>query len=304
MFSGGYRPLAPGAGVIGGDKGYGRGQGVAGSFDQVVVWDRDAVVTGARAMVLPVNGPTVFSGRVFSLGSNQSGGRDVVNSLRTLPRGDQNQGGMLNLLRQVSLGSEISNHFSASSMMMMAGVGSSTIPQGGWPSASYSHSSQCQGMLAHAENAVPTEAVSVVVGQPQPQDAVELGRTMPSVGVSLTGQTYMETQREDLGRFLGFPSMDPEDISLPNPIGGGQSHPVPKSGKGSNVQRSDEGVSVAQRPDMGNIQQSASHGQNGMSNGRRSFAAVLFGMPDLSVLPEPVVEGGIIGVVIPQAAYE
>ncbi|KAJ4977314.1 hypothetical protein NE237_002420 [Protea cynaroides] len=45
-------------------------------------------------------------------------------------------------------------------------------------------------------------------------------------------------------------------------------------------------------------------GLRAMAQGRRSFALVVSGLPDLGSLPEPIFEGGIARVVIPQAAYE
>ncbi|KAJ4975562.1 hypothetical protein NE237_000668 [Protea cynaroides] len=39
-----WRPLAPGAGVIGGNKGYGRGSGVVMNPNAMVLWDKDVTL--------------------------------------------------------------------------------------------------------------------------------------------------------------------------------------------------------------------------------------------------------------------
>ncbi|KAJ4961197.1 hypothetical protein NE237_021107 [Protea cynaroides] len=57
-------------------------------------------------------------------------------------------------------------------------------------------------------------------------------------------------------------------------------------------------LKVAARHESGNGQ------QRGTVHGSRSFASVFAGLPDLSALPDPVVEGGIIRVVLPQAAVD
>ncbi|KAJ4980909.1 hypothetical protein NE237_031746 [Protea cynaroides] len=131
----------------------------------------------------------------------------------------------------------------------------------------------------------------------------------------------------DLGKFLGFRSLEAEGVRNGNKSGQYFNLPYatrnvkdlnrrtrkrrkwsPRE-KGKNVASNDVPSGTArQRGDDASVQ---GHGGSGVEDrnpgnmmGGRSFAAVLSGLPDLGSLLKPVVEGGITRVVIPQSVYE
>ncbi|KAJ4975869.1 hypothetical protein NE237_000975 [Protea cynaroides] len=133
-------------------------------------------------------------------------------------------------------------------------------------------------------------------------------------------KTVLERLHFDIGKFLGFSSMEtgvslvgnkPGDKTMPTvaqPTPAGMRRHARKHGRwlasetGKSLSTSGDGLTL-------NVNQSNPGPQSAMQGhrahtGGRSFVAILSGLPDLNSLPEPVNEGGIIRVVIPQEAYE
>ncbi|KAJ4965987.1 hypothetical protein NE237_017836 [Protea cynaroides] len=146
----------------------------------------------------------------------------------------------------------------------------------------------------------------------------------------------LERESVDLGKILGFPSLDAgrtkegrESSDVANKNGSfvnkrtrngskhqrwvahkkgknvmeGSNHPNGGADSVSNANGVWETIPHADSPTvMAGV--NGSNNPSGATRSGRSFASVLFGLLDLSNLPEPVTEGGLTRVVIPQVIYE
>ncbi|KAJ4971360.1 hypothetical protein NE237_004459 [Protea cynaroides] len=123
----------------------------------------------------------------------------------------------------------------------------------------------------------------------------------------------------DLGRFLGFPSQEISAPVLGNNISVAQPNEVSTTAVNDLRDRRrftrkkrrwlNREKEKDQAMDARPVNAAEGVSQPGFAATvepmhQRSFAAVLSGLPDLHKLPEPVVEGGITRVVIPQVAYD
>ncbi|KAJ4951993.1 hypothetical protein NE237_028825 [Protea cynaroides] len=121
----------------------------------------------------------------------------------------------------------------------------------------------------------------------------------------------------DLGRFLGFPSLEKEHNKSGNVPSVG-SLPAAASNDRNAMRRSarkygrwvsrEKGKKNLSNGDQqlvgdGDTDVGGQGGSRVLPGGGCSFASIVSGMPDFNSLPEPVIEGGIVSVVIPQAAY-
>ncbi|KAJ4959477.1 hypothetical protein NE237_026588 [Protea cynaroides] len=225
MSFGGFRQSAPGVGGIGGNKGYGRGMGLEGNPNSVVLWDWEVGLH-----------PRVSDFEV-GLGLHSDRPDRVLTS---------------------------------NSQLMVLGI---QLP------AVRSDGSQSNVVAGTLYGKMPS--------------AANLWRSPITSGA---GSSLVRGGFCCCGAIVTLWSDGGSSVSAQD---GGAVDARQRSGTSA---QDDGVVDARQVSGIANAQKETGDFVQGQYNGRRTFAGVLSGMPDLSSLPEPVVEGGITRVVIPQAA--
>ncbi|KAJ4976035.1 hypothetical protein NE237_001141 [Protea cynaroides] len=233
------------------------------------------------------------------------------NYVPVMGRVSQNQGdgisaaiSMVNAGNRVSAG--IQRHFD-DPMRMADAAGTENLPFGVLDPSSHVGNSSGAGV----------NLISGPLAVSEPVTEMDHQVAFATDGVT---SAVLERTHLDIGRFLGFPSKETGVSPVGNNLGddsvptvtvtqaapAGMTRHVRKRRKwvarekGKNVSVLGEGLHLMVNRSAP-ISQSVVHGQRAHAGGS-SFVDVLSGLPDLSSLPEPVNEGGIIRVVIPQEA--
>ncbi|KAJ4980387.1 hypothetical protein NE237_031224 [Protea cynaroides] len=307
MSAGGSRPSVPGAGIIGGEKGYGRGAGSNGvlrnrsehgvsrqvRFADPVV--EDAATQGAR------------SGSVI----NRSENSRIEGGVHSSAMARVHTG------LRVDTGSHAALRVATGSRAVVAtGVG------GVHGSSTFTGETMKDGINLNVSGSVSHVSVNDVRRASDrsfwvPMPEVLADRISEKDSGIESDESNMERSVVDLGRYLGFPLLENDAAMDGSRSKGTQSKDFFNGNKSfwknrrsrkrhRGVDR-DKGKGVADSVEA-SIGVPSKNGTAGSSeektSGHRSFASALTGMTDLNSLPEPVTEGCLTRVVILQYICE
>ncbi|KAJ4962574.1 hypothetical protein NE237_022513 [Protea cynaroides] len=226
MSAGDLRPPAPGAGVIGGGRGYGRGSGV--NPNAMVLWDRDVFLhstqgisenasSKSRSTSQTMGHQSTQAGAVFSAGSNgrlrnqsrpdedrhvffenihlQDGVADgVVQSSGS----EMHRDGISAAISMVNAGNRVSARIRRrvdDPMRMAAAAGTETLLLGGL------------NPLSHVGNS-SVAGVSLISGPLLVSEPVTGMDHQAASATDCVANADLERTHFDIGRFLGFPSKE------------------------------------------------------------------------------------------------
>ncbi|KAJ4972048.1 hypothetical protein NE237_005147 [Protea cynaroides] len=330
--AGGNLPSVPGAGPIGQSSGYGKGAGLHVGFAHVQMAREDSHgrfhdgsisdhangrFSGSRDIVhtrneIRVTDLHIASGRfgvgnrVLNPGSDADGDRMV-------------HGGAL-LLSSGRLPTIVSEAIDG--VRVPTEVGYPTIGFSFGSSAPAVYISPCQTSLVGSDRA--QRQISNGSRNPVRMDGDDHGND--SLGGLLENCSSLPTGSDkgpgpslvrnniDLGQFLGFPSQEPLAPTVGQVQGNPKGDLRPRPGLGTNIAQPvwETSREKGRKSMLDMVQHSVEtddgepthDGSRATAHGGRSFASVVTDLPDLGRLPEPIFEGRIARVVIPQDAYE
>ncbi|KAJ4945355.1 hypothetical protein NE237_016321 [Protea cynaroides] len=135
----------------------------------------------------------------------------------------------------------------------------------------------------------------------------------PAVGINPVASSCLDTQFNDIGKFLGFQSLDQ---NVPSNVGATDGQGKVANGGRNRMRKrqrwteKEKGNGVASAGDRvhnvgsGDQLTMATGVSTGISVPMKSFAQAAGRLPEISLLPDPIVSGGITRVVLPQAAVD